>query len=67
MDEVYEAHGAQRGITGEAFGAELAQSTLLKRLPKLAEVGNAAALIASDQASAMTGTVANVTCGQIVD
>ncbi len=67
MNEVYDAHGAQRGMTGEAFGAELAQSTLLKRLPRLVEIGNAAALMASDQASAMTGTVANVTCGQIVD
>jgi 3-oxoacyl-[acyl-carrier protein] reductase len=67
MDEVYELHGAQRGMTGEAFGAELAQSTLLKRLPMLAEVANVAALMASDRASAMTGTVANVTCGEIVD
>jgi NAD(P)-dependent dehydrogenase (short-subunit alcohol dehydrogenase family) len=67
MDAVYEAHGAPRGMTGEAFEAELAQNTLLKRLPRLAEIANAAALMASDQASAMTGTVANVTCGQIVD
>jgi 3-oxoacyl-[acyl-carrier protein] reductase len=41
--------------------------TLLRRLPTLAEVGNAAALVASDRASAMTGTVANVTCGSVVD
>jgi 3-oxoacyl-[acyl-carrier protein] reductase len=67
MDEVYEAHGAQRGISAEAFGAELAERTLLKRLPRLAEVANAAALMASDQASAMTGMVANVTCGQTID
>ena len=67
MNEVYEAHGTQRGMTGEAFEAQLAQSTLLKRLPRLAEVANVAALMASDLASAMTGTVANVTCGEIVD
>jgi 3-oxoacyl-[acyl-carrier protein] reductase len=30
-------------------------------------VANAAAFMASDQASAMTGTVANLTCGAIVD
>jgi enoyl-[acyl-carrier-protein] reductase (NADH) len=41
--------------------------TLLKRLPALADVGNVAALMASDYASTMTGTVANMTCGQIVD
>jgi 3-oxoacyl-[acyl-carrier protein] reductase len=40
---------------------------LLRRLPTLAEVANVAAFMASDQASAMTGTVANLTCGSIVD
>jgi len=33
--------------------------TLLKRLPALADVGNVAALMASDYAGTMTGTVAN--------
>src|SRR5690606_1419020 len=37
------------------------QGTVLGRLPKLAEVGNAAVLMASDYASAMTGTIANLT------
>lgn len=41
--------------------------TLLRRLPTLAEVGNVAAFMASDQASAMTATVANLTCGSVVD
>jgi enoyl-[acyl-carrier-protein] reductase (NADH) len=39
----------------------------LGRLPKVAEVANAAVLMASDYASAMTGVIANVTCGYIVD
>jgi 3-oxoacyl-[acyl-carrier protein] reductase len=39
--------------------------TLLRRLPTLAEVANVAAFMASDQASAMTGTVVNLTCGSI--
>ncbi len=56
-----------QGITREEFEARLAEQTLLKRLPKLREVANAAVLMASDSASAFTGTVANVTCGQIVD
>jgi hypothetical protein len=35
------------------------QQALLKRLPTLAELGNAAAFLASDRASAMTATLAN--------
>jgi 3-oxoacyl-[acyl-carrier protein] reductase len=41
--------------------------TLLRRLPTLTEVANVAAFVASDRASAMTATVANVTCGSVVD
>jgi hypothetical protein len=39
----------------------------LGRLPLLAEVANAATIMAWDRASAMTGTLANVTCGAWVD
>lgn len=39
----------------------------LRRLPLLAEVGNVAALMASDYAGPMTGTVANLTCGTTLD
>jgi 3-oxoacyl-[acyl-carrier protein] reductase len=41
--------------------------TLLGRLPTLDEVANAAVFMASDRASAMTGTIANLTCGSIMD
>ncbi|MGZ4107894.1 MAG: SDR family NAD(P)-dependent oxidoreductase [Tumebacillaceae bacterium] len=41
--------------------------TALGRLPKLDEVANAAVFMASDRASAMTGTIANLTCGSIMD
>jgi enoyl-[acyl-carrier-protein] reductase (NADH) len=41
--------------------------TLLKRLPTLAEVATTAAFLASDHAAAITGTVANLTCGMSVD
>jgi NAD(P)-dependent dehydrogenase (short-subunit alcohol dehydrogenase family) len=47
--------------------SEMAQSTLLKRLPTLAEVAETAAFLASDRAGAMTGTVANLSCGSVVD
>jgi enoyl-[acyl-carrier-protein] reductase (NADH) len=45
----------------------LKNKNTLKRLPKLAELANVAVFMASDRASAITGAVANVTCGEIVD
>jgi enoyl-[acyl-carrier-protein] reductase (NADH) len=44
-----------------------AQLTMLKRLPTLAVVAETAAFLASDRAGAMTGAVANLTCGAVVD
>jgi NAD(P)-dependent dehydrogenase (short-subunit alcohol dehydrogenase family) len=41
--------------------------TLLGRFPTLDEVANFAAFAASDRASAMTGAIANLTCGSLVD
>jgi hypothetical protein len=40
---------------------------MLKRLPKLHEVANAAVLMASDHASAITAAVTNITCGELAD
>jgi enoyl-[acyl-carrier-protein] reductase (NADH) len=57
----------QAGVSRDTFEAQLAERTLLKRMPKLAEVANMAVLMASDRASAMTGAVANVTCGETAD
>jgi enoyl-[acyl-carrier-protein] reductase (NADH) len=57
----------QTGISRQAVEEELAQRTLLKRLPRLAEIGAAAALMASDRASAATAAVMNVTCGAVAD
>ena len=47
--------------------SSMAQNTLLKRLPTLSEVAETAAFLASDRAGAMTGTIANLSCGAIVD
>jgi NAD(P)-dependent dehydrogenase (short-subunit alcohol dehydrogenase family) len=44
-----------------------AQGTLLRRVPTLVEVGNVAALMASDLASPLTANVVNVACGEIAD
>ena len=51
------------GTNPEDAITELANSTLLKRLPTLADVGNIAAFVASDKAGAMTGTVVQIDCG----
>jgi NAD(P)-dependent dehydrogenase (short-subunit alcohol dehydrogenase family) len=55
------------GITPAQFQAQVESTTHLKRLTTLAELANAAAFLASDQASAMTGTVANLSGGGVVD
>ena len=65
--EAIRLHAESAGVSREAFEAGIAEKTLLKRMPKLAEVANAAVLMASDRANAITGAVANVTCGEIVD
>lgn len=55
------------GISREAFETQVAERTLLKRLPRVAEIGAVAALMASDRASAVTAAVVNVTCGAVAD
>jgi 3-oxoacyl-[acyl-carrier protein] reductase len=67
VDEVFHHHAAKAGISREAFERKLAEQTLLKRLPRLAEVADAAVLMASDRASAITAAIINVTCGEIAD
>lgn len=54
-------------IEPEKFVGFLEDMTLLKRLPTLDDVASAAAFMASDQAAAITGAVANLTCGMAVD
>jgi NAD(P)-dependent dehydrogenase (short-subunit alcohol dehydrogenase family) len=55
------------GVTPAEYQARLESMTHLRRLTTLAELANAAAFLASDQASAMTGTVANLSGGAIVE
>lgn len=56
------------GTTVDAMLAEHARTVpLLRRLPTLAEVADYAAFVASDRASAVTGAIANLTCGSLVD
>jgi 3-oxoacyl-[acyl-carrier protein] reductase len=51
----------------DEFRGLIEDMTLLKRLPTLAGVADTAAFLASDQAGAMTGAVANLTGGMSVD
>jgi 3-oxoacyl-[acyl-carrier protein] reductase len=55
------------GITLEAFQRGIAERTMLKRMPMLAEIANVAVLMASDLASSISGAIANATCGEIAD
>jgi len=55
------------GMAREEIDASFERFTLRRRFQALAEVANVAAFMASDRASAMTGSIANLTCGSIVD
>jgi NAD(P)-dependent dehydrogenase (short-subunit alcohol dehydrogenase family) len=59
--------GRAAGVTAAQFQATIEQSTLLKRLPTLAEVADTAAFVASDRAGAMTAAVVNLSAGWIAD
>ncbi len=59
------ARDGDRGLT--EVRAYMENGTALGRLPTLDEVANAAVFLSSDRASAMTGTIANLTCGSIMD
>jgi NAD(P)-dependent dehydrogenase (short-subunit alcohol dehydrogenase family) len=59
------------GSVGGAVAREGAHVFLADRTPatldRVAEVADVATLMTSDRAGAMTGVIANVTCGYIVD
>jgi 3-oxoacyl-[acyl-carrier protein] reductase len=46
---------------------EIERAALLKRAATLADVGNVAAFVASDQARTLTGTDVNISCGALMD
>lgn len=61
------SHAEARGVTVDAFAAEFAKDVPLRRIASLSQVADAATLLASDLASAMTATMANTTGGAQVD
>jgi 3-oxoacyl-[acyl-carrier protein] reductase len=60
-------HARAAGVTLDAFKARIAEKTMLKRMPAVAEIANAAVMMAADRASAITAAVINATCGEIAD
>jgi NAD(P)-dependent dehydrogenase (short-subunit alcohol dehydrogenase family) len=66
IDVVFGLHAKAHGMTREQFQSLMEGNTHRRRSTTLLELANVAAFVASDRASAMTGTVANLT-GGIVD
>ena len=67
IDVVFGIHAKAAGITRQQFQTVVEGMTHRRRLTTLLELANVAAFVASDGAIAMTGTVANLTGGAIVD
>lgn len=60
---IFAAKAQEMGITVEQFLGGAAQSTLTHHLPTLAQVADTITFMASDAASAITGTTVNMTAG----
>ncbi|SEI43489.1 Enoyl-[acyl-carrier-protein] reductase [NADH] [Dyadobacter koreensis] len=58
---------AKGGIEIESAMKRLLNDTMLNRLPKVSEIAETAVFLASDRATAITGTALNVTCGTTMD
>jgi NAD(P)-dependent dehydrogenase (short-subunit alcohol dehydrogenase family) len=67
LKEAFEIRANALGTTWEQWQELLATRTHTRRLMTLAEMANMAVFMASDQASAMTGTTVNLTMGSLDD
>jgi NAD(P)-dependent dehydrogenase (short-subunit alcohol dehydrogenase family) len=67
IDVVFGLHAKALGITRQQLQGFIESLTHRKRSTTLSEVANTAVFVASDLGSGMTGTVANLTGGLIVD
>jgi NAD(P)-dependent dehydrogenase (short-subunit alcohol dehydrogenase family) len=67
IDEVFDIHGKAHGITFDQFQSVMEGMTHTRRLTTLAELTSAAVFVASDEGSAITGSILNLTAGMIVD
>ncbi len=67
IKEVFGLHAKAHGISWEQFREMIASKNHRRRLLTLAELASVAVFMASDQASAMTGTVVNLSMGMLDD
>lgn len=67
IDVVFGLHAKALGLSRPQFQAAVESLTHRKRSTSLEELANVAVFVASDGARAMTGTVANLTGGAVVD
>lgn len=64
--EIFTAKAQSMSLTVEQWLGGAAQSTMIGRLPTLAQIAEVTAFLASDHAGAMTATVVNITGGATV-
>ncbi|HMH21489.1 MAG TPA: SDR family oxidoreductase [Puia sp.] len=67
VHEAFTEHARMAKVSEEEFERQFAERTMLKRLPRLKEIADAAVLVASDKASSITSAIINVTCGELAD
>jgi len=67
IQEAFAPRAAATGMTWEQWQEQLASRTHARRLMTLAEMADAAAFLASDKASGLTGTIVNLTMGSLDD
>jgi NAD(P)-dependent dehydrogenase (short-subunit alcohol dehydrogenase family) len=67
IEEVFGLHAKAYGVTREQFQEMVAERTHRKRLPSLQEMAEVVTFIASDRASGIAGTMANMSLGAIPD
>jgi NAD(P)-dependent dehydrogenase (short-subunit alcohol dehydrogenase family) len=67
IKEVFALHAKAWGISWEQFQGLIAGRAHTRRLSTLAEMANVAVFMASDKASAMTGTIVNLSMGSLDD
>ncbi|MGY4828267.1 SDR family NAD(P)-dependent oxidoreductase [Sphaerotilaceae bacterium SBD11-9] len=66
--QIFEPMARAAGVSVAEMLAEAGRMrTLLKRMPRLAEVAEAAAFMASDRAGAITAAIVNLSCGSVID
>lgn len=67
LQEVFTLHAKNAGMTYDEFVQQAVKDIPLRKLPALKEIANVAAFMASERASALTGTAVNISCGQTPD